>query len=174
MFRSTNNKAKRLIFSLFWSVILSGCQALPMNQHNVIVHDEYVNKGDILPIDSITTIEGDVINTHQIGKRKLIILFATWCDDSKRLLTALNSSLIVDDNSIEIIAISREESAETVVAWRNENNINFSLATDVGRNVYKKFASGGIPRVITVGENNKIIKMNLVEGAQGLEKIVWK
>lgn len=169
-----NNNVARFIFILAVMLGLSACQAPPTKQNNEIVHDEYVNKGDILPINTITTLDGEVINIHQLGKRKLIVLFATWCDDSNRLLTALNTSPLLEDDTIEIVAISREESQKTVIAWRDKHHIKVTLATDVNRAVFKKFASGGIPRVITVGENNKIIAMNLAEIANPLEKIVWK
>ncbi len=103
-----------------------------------------------------------------------MILFATWCSDSNRLLKALNSSPLLGDKSIEIIAIAREESSDTVKAWRDARNIKVPLAVDVDRSIYKKFSSGGIPRIITVGENNKIIAMNLAEGSEQLKHIVWQ
>lgn len=171
---STDKKLARLVVTFFFVGILSACQAMPNKQSNVIVHDEYVSKGDLLPISTLTTIDGEVVDIHRLGKRKVIILFATWCDDSNRLLTALNASSIVNDESIEVIAIAREETRETVKAWRDSHKIKFAVATDLNRNVYKKFASGGIPRVITVGPNNKIIKMNLAEGEEQLNKIVWQ
>ncbi len=47
-------------------------------------------------------------------------------------LKALNQSELLNDDSIEIIAIAREESAETVIAWRDENGIKTPLAADPG------------------------------------------
>jgi peroxiredoxin len=164
----------RLFFTASLLITLSACQALPLNQPEAIVFDEYINTGDILPIENITTIDGEVVNLQQLGKRKLVVLFATWCSDSNRLLKALNSSPLLDDNTIEIIAIAREEDLKTVANWRDKRGIKVSLATDVDRSIYKRFASGGIPRLITVGENNKIIKMNLAEGEEQLNKIVWQ
>jgi thiol-disulfide isomerase/thioredoxin len=154
-------------------VTLSACQALPLNQPHTIVHDEYVNTGDLLPIASITTFVGEVLDLRQLGKRKLVILFATWCHDSNNLFNALNNSALLENNDIKIIAIAREEDIETVTAWRDKRGIKVSLAVDNDRSLYKRFASGGIPRLITVDENNKIIKMNLAEGQQQLEKVFW-
>ena len=174
MIISTNNNGTKLLFTLLFTVVLSACQVLPVNKNVEIVHDEYVSTGDLLPIDNVTTIDGEVINMQQLGKRKLVILFATWCGDSNRLLKQLNTSPLLEDDSVEIIAIAREEDRETVTAWRDEHTIKVKLAVDTGRLIYKNFASGGIPRVITVSESNKIIKMNLAEGEQQLDKIVWK
>ncbi|PKG81719.1 hypothetical protein CXF85_17250 [Colwellia sp. 75C3] len=174
MIQSSASKFKQLCFIVSLVITLSACQALPVNQSNAVVHDEYVNTGDSLPIESITTIDGEVIDLQELGKRKLVILFATWCHDSNNLLNALNSSALLDNDDIEIIAIAREEDTETVTAWRDKRGIKVTLAVDNDRSIYKRFASGGIPRLITIGENNKIIKMNLAEGQQQLDKIVWQ
>jgi hypothetical protein len=173
MIKTSASKFKQLLFIASIALTLSACQALPLNQSNTVVYDEYVNKGDVLPIESITTIDGKIVDFKQPGKRKLVILFATWCHDSNNLLNALNRSALLDNDDIEIIAIAREEDAETVTAWRDKRGIKIKLAVDKDRSTYKRFASGGIPRLITVGENNKIIKMNLAEGENQLEKIIW-
>ncbi|PKH87955.1 TlpA family protein disulfide reductase [Colwellia sp. Bg11-28] len=174
MVKTTESKLKRLFFTVSLAVVLSACQALPLNQSQAIVHDEYVSSGDLLPIEAITTIDGEELDLQQLGKRKLVILFATWCHDSNRLLKALNSSPLLEMEDIEIVAIAREEDLETVTAWRDKRGIKVALAVDNDRSIYRRFASGGIPRLITIGENNKIIKMNLAEGEQQLAKIVWQ
>lgn len=173
MVKSSVSKFKQLCFIVSLLVTVSACQTLPLNQSNTAGHNEYVNTGDLLPIESITTIDGEVLDLQQLGKRKLVILFATWCHDSNNLLNALNSSTLLNNDNIEIIAIAREEDTETVTAWRDKRSIKVALAVDNDRSIYKRFASGGIPRLITINENNKIIKMNLAEGQQQLDKIVW-
>jgi len=127
-----------------------------------------------LPIKPITRLDGVDIDLQRLGKKKLVILFATWCSDSNRLLKALNSSSLLEDDSIEIIAIAREEDADTVRAWRDARNIKVPLAVDVDRSIYRQFATGGIPRIITVAENNKIIVMNLAESSEPLTQIIWQ
>ncbi|MBU2892084.1 TlpA family protein disulfide reductase [Colwellia sp. D2M02] len=136
-------------------------------------YPEFVHSGDILPIREITSLEGKTISLQQVGKKKLVILFASWCSDSNRLLKALNNSPLLADDTIEVIAIAREENKATVKAWQQAHNIKTPLAVDIDRAIYKKFASGGIPRIITVAENNQIIEMNLAEGNEQLSQIVW-
>ena len=174
MVKTSKSTLQRFFFMVSLAITLSACQALPLNQPEAVVHDEYVSSGDLLPIDIITTIDGKELDLQQLGKRKLVILFATWCHDSNRLLKALNESPLLERDDIEIIAIAREEDTETVTAWRDKRGIKVALAVDNDRSIYKRFASGGIPRLITIGENNKIIKMNLAEGEQQLAKIIWQ
>ncbi len=136
-------------------------------------YEEFIGSGDTLPLQAINDVSGKHVNLSNNNKRKLVILFATWCSDSNRLLKALNKSAILQDDSIEIIAIAREEDQEIVTQWRDKHYIIVPLASDEDRAIYKQFASAGIPRIITVGKDNKIIKMNLAEGHDQLQLIQW-
>jgi peroxiredoxin len=136
-------------------------------------YQEFIHTGDALPVSSIVDVNGNTIDLTNGKKRKLVILFATWCSDSNRALKALNLSPLLNDPTLDIIAIAREETNEEVIKWRDEHNIIVPLATDVDRSIYKQFAVGGIPRLITIGKDNKVIKMNLAEGEDQLKLIQW-
>jgi peroxiredoxin len=137
-------------------------------------YEEYVAAGQLLPIESVVDVNGKSVDLSATDKRKLVILFATWCSDSNRALKALNQSELLNDDSIEIIAIAREETTETVIAWRDKHGIKTPLATDPDRSIYKMFAAAGVPRFITVSTDNKVIKMNLAEGENQLSLIEWQ
>ncbi|WP_196139351.1 TlpA disulfide reductase family protein [Aliikangiella sp. G2MR2-5] len=136
-------------------------------------YEEFVKSGEALPIESVITIDGEKVDLANPEKKKLVVLFATWCSDSNRALKALNQSAILNDDSIELVAIAREEKEEVVKAWRDKNGIKVPLAADPDRSIYKKFAAAGIPRLITVAKDGKIIKMNLAEGENQLKLIQW-
>ncbi|TQV85456.1 TlpA family protein disulfide reductase [Aliikangiella coralliicola] len=165
----------KLFFITFSIVVLSACQTTETltDATEKVAYEEFVVSGEKLPLDQITDVNGITVDLGNPDKRKLVVLFATWCSDSNRALKALNQSEILKDDTIEVIAIAREESIETVKAWRDEHGINVPLAADPDRSVYKKFAAAGIPRLITVAKNNQIIKMNLAEGENQLELIDW-
>lgn len=169
---------KRLIGASILSLVVTGCQLNSSSVEDTVVHNtpkypEYVQSGQTLPLTSIVDVDGKVIDLSNQHKQKLVILFATWCSDSNRALKALNESPLLQDENIEIIAIAREETQEQVIKWRNENGIKVPLAVDPDRKIYAQFARGGIPRLITVTKENKVIKMNLAEGENQLNKIVW-
>jgi peroxiredoxin len=118
-------------------------------------------------------VNGQTLDLGSKDKRKLVILFATHCPDSNRALKALNQSELLDDKSIEIVAIAREETVETVIAWRDRHGIRTPLAVDPDRSIFKMFAAAGIPRFVTVSTDNQIIKMSLAEGEDQLGLIEW-
>ena len=136
-------------------------------------YEEFISAGQTLPIRSIVDVNGQTMDLGSKDKRKLVILFATHCPDSNRALKALNQSELLDDKSIEIVAIAREETVETVIAWRDRHGIRTPLAVDPDRSIFKMFAAAGIPRFVTVSTDNQIIKMNLAEGEDQLGLIEW-
>ena len=167
------NTIKLSLITCLW-LTLSACKTTGVLQDESDKYPEYIITGDQLPISTITTIDGVEMNLHRSDKKKLVVLFATWCTDSNRLMKALNNSALLADKSIEIIAIAREEDEATLKAWRDKRGINVALAVDEDRSIYKKFAAGGIPRIISVDEDNVVIKMNLAEGQEQLSQIIWQ
>lgn len=183
--QETKMSLSRLFLMVLATSLMSACQTnkvIPSDKELVATntslekpkYEEFVTAGQALPIQSVVDVNGETVDLTTTDKRKLVILFATWCSDSNRALKALNQSELLNDNSIEIIAIAREETAETVIAWRDKYGIRTPLATDPDRSIYKKFAAAGVPRFITVSTDNKVIKMNLAEGANQLSLIEWQ
>ena len=164
------NKTIKLLIGLIGVGILSACAS---TSHPTVEYLFYKNKGDTLPIRHITDIEGKTINLDNPEKRKLVILFATWCSDSQRALTALNSSELLKDKDLDIIAIAREETNEVVSTFKKERGFTFNMAEDPNREIYSKFANAGIPRFIMVDKNNIIVNHVIAEGENQLDKIRW-
>ncbi len=178
--------ANKLFLLLIASFLTVGCQHMKPAKNGQLTenkgnsdnpqtqYEEFVKKGDSLPIKSIVDVSGNTLSLDNTNKKKLVILFATWCSDSNRALKALNQSHLLNDESIEIIAIAREESDDIVKKWRDKNDIKVPLASDPEREIYQQFAAAGIPRLITVSQDNKIIAMNLAEGENQLQLIQWE
>ncbi|WP_462170543.1 TlpA family protein disulfide reductase [Pseudoalteromonas xiamenensis] len=70
-------------------------------------YETYVAKGDKFKDMTLTSIQGDTVSFDQ-NKKKLIVLFATWCSDSKRTLRELKASPLISDPTLEIIAINEK------------------------------------------------------------------
>ena len=58
----------------------------PVESVQVTKYETYVSAGQQLPLAQLTSINGEMINLQEQGKRKLVILFATWCSDSQRTI----------------------------------------------------------------------------------------
>ncbi|WP_299004109.1 TlpA disulfide reductase family protein [uncultured Shewanella sp.] len=140
-----------------------GEQEKVLNNTETPKYQTYVNAGQIVPVMQFTDIEGLHINLAESNRKKLLILFATWCTDSQRAMKALVESALIDDETIHIIGIGREETPEDLRQFAKTHHLSFALVADTDRNIYKQFANAGIPRFILLDEDNHIVKTLLLE-----------
>ena len=92
------------------------------------------------------------------NQKKLVWLFATWCHDSQRTIKDILASKLAQDNNLQIIGIGRKESNESLVKFKNEYLVSFPLVSDKNETIYKQFANTGVPRLLLLNENNKLVK----------------
>ena len=168
--------SRYITFTLALSLLL-GCASehgVNNTSHSPAVDMAFlVTPGQLMPLTQVTDITGNkrVLNTP--GRRKLVILFATWCPDSQRAMKALQASALINDETLDIVAIAREQKVGDVMSWGAENNIKTPLVADESRDIYRQFAHAGIPRFIMVDEQNLIVGTVLAEGEKQLEQIRW-
>lgn len=160
---------KTITFS-FLLILLSSCAA---KQPKKIEYLSYITAGADFPLAELTDIKGNKLDLSNPNKRKLVILFATWCSDSQRALTALSKSEILNHQDLEVVAIGRQETVESLEKFQEKRGFNYTMVADPKREIYGQFANAGIPRFITVGKDNKIIGHIIAEGENQLDKIVW-
>ncbi|WDE02818.1 TlpA family protein disulfide reductase [Thalassomonas viridans] len=132
-----------------------------------------VEPGQLLPLSRVNDITGEEVALNTPGRKKLVILFATWCSDSQRAMKALHQSPLIRDESLDIVAIAREQESSELASWAAENDIKTTLVADTDRSIYRQFARAGIPRFIMVDEQNRIVDAVLAEGEKQLEHIHW-
>ena len=163
-----------IVFSVI-AALLPGCALLPAPADKTPVVDMafLVKPGQLLPLTRLNDIGGKEVALNTPGRRKLVILFATWCPDSQRAMKALHQSALVQDKSLDIVAIAREQEISEVASWGAENEIKTTLVADTDRSIYRQFAHAGIPRFIMVNEQNRIVGTVLAEGENQLEHIRW-
>lgn len=129
--------------------------------------------GDVQPLQVLTDIRGRSINLQQADQRKLIIFFATWCSDSKRLMQQLQQSPLLEDPKLLIVAIGREETSDALQDFSAKYRFNFPFVADAERKLYTQFTDQGIPRVVLVNEQNIVVKTFLGEIPRAIDEIVW-
>lgn len=166
---------KKIIITITTALLLtSACSNISETAVNATPkYQTYVSLGQELPISDITSIDQQKINLHEKGKRKLVILFATWCSDSQYTIKQLLASPLVQQDKLTIVGIGREENSEILQKFATDYNVNFPLVSDEKREIYAKFANAGIPRLILVDEDNKIVKTLIGEDPTTIEKVTW-
>ena len=113
---------------------------------------EYVKVGDRVPQFSVQTILADsttaTFTTARLTGETVIVLFNTSCGDCRRELPRMNEYYLQHrgDKGFQMVAISREEGAESVAAFWREQGLSIPYSAQTDRRIYNLFASSIIPR----------------------------
>jgi len=133
----------------------------------------YISAGQSFPIEKLVDINGKEVFLNNPYQKKLVLLFATWCHDSQRTIKDILASKLSQDNNLQIIGIGRNESNESLVKFKNEYQVSFPLVSDSNETIYKQFANTGVPRLLLLDENNKLVKALVGEDQRTIDHIIW-
>ena len=129
---------------------------------------EYVKVGDRVPAFSVETVLADgstaTFSTARLTGETVIVLFNTSCGDCQRELPRMNEYYLQHrgDKGFQMVAISREEGAESVAAYWKEQGLSIPYSAQTDRRIYNLFASSIIPRTYFCSADG-IITQILVE-----------
>ncbi len=165
----------RKLIALSLLLTLAGCSHTNSTQPSITKskYETYVSVGQQFPISQLTSTSGDKIDLNTNDKRKLVLLFATWCSDSQRTISQIMQSPLAQQDDLQIVGIGREENTESLEQFANKYRTNFPLVADAERKIYSQFANAGVPRLILLDKNNKIVKTIIGEMPNTIDYIVW-
>ena len=129
---------------------------------------EYVKVGDRVPAFSVETVLADgstaTFSTARLTGETVIVLFNTSCSDCQRELPRMNDYYLqhCGDKGFQMVAISREEGAESVAAYWKEQGLSIPYSAQTDRRIYNLFATSVIPRTYFCSADG-IITQILVE-----------
>lgn len=113
---------------------------------------DIVKVGDRLPSFSVDVVDGDAtyeFSSDRLTGRTVIVLFNTGCSDCQRELPELNDyyQRHRDEPGFQMVAIAREEEAESIAAYWQGNGLSIPYSPQSDRRVFNLFANLTIPRV---------------------------
>ncbi|WP_440054657.1 TlpA family protein disulfide reductase [Pseudoalteromonas sp. T1lg65] len=162
---------KVISLGLLFSVGLTACNATSPVQNDK-GYETYITQGEQFKHTELIDINGNTVN--MTADNKLVILFATWCSDSRRLLTELKSSTLLNNDKLTIVAIGREEDQQKLSEFNNEMQLPIHFVADPDRKIYSTYANKGIPRVIVLNKQNQVLQTLIGEQPDTLQQINWQ
>jgi len=135
--------------------------------------EERLKAGDVMPLTTLMSIDQQQIALTKTGQRKLVIFFATSCHDSQRAFQQIMTSPLVQQTGLQIVGIGRGESEASLRQFAADYQVTFPLVVDADQKMYQQFTNTGVPRIVLVDEDHRIVKSFLGEIPDVLTEIQW-
>lgn len=110
----------------------------------------YVQVGDKVPYFSVDNGSGTLFTSDNFeGKKSLLFLFHTGCEDCQRELPKIDTvwQNIQNQPDIQIITIARQESKTSIDNYWSKEGFFMPFYLDTDRTVFNLFANSTIPRL---------------------------
>lgn len=117
-------------------------------------------------------IDGKPLRLEDSSKPTVLIFFATWCHDSQRLMRQLsgNSRLL---QQARFIAFGRGEHDKSLHKFRQQYHLPIRYIADPNEHYFLQVTNTGMPRVILLDEQQRVVKTFLGEIPDAMAEIVW-
>ena len=120
----------------------------------------YPKAGDRLPEFEVCDNNGEKVSTSMLSKGKtLLVFFNTGCADCRKELPIIED-FHRDNPTVRALAISREESAESIAAYWKSNGFSIPFSAQETRFIYNLFSNTGIPLLVLSSEGTVIKVFN--------------
>lgn len=141
-------KYMTFIFSLILLSLTTGC--ITEEEPEIVS----LSIGDPCPDFSIRLHDGSTISTSDLkGENSVIVFFHTSCKDCRAELPEvqkLYDEILQKNLKINLLCISRAQSAEEIEEYWSENNLTLPFSAQEDRKIYNLFASSIIPRIYII------------------------
>lgn len=118
-----------------------------------------VKVGGVAPSFQITDVDGNEFSSDEVrGKVVLLNFFATWCGQCIQELPHVEEIWKANRHSDEfaLLVIGREETTESVAAFRKQYGFSFPVAADPQCSAYFLFAKKYIPRTFLISRDGEV------------------
>ncbi|MDH6358044.1 TlpA disulfide reductase family protein [Parabacteroides sp. PF5-9] len=124
----------------------------------------YIHTGDKVPSFTVSDGAEGLFNSEEfLGKKSLLVLFSTTCEDCDRELPIVQRvwENLMDDPQYLVVAIARQQSKEVTDTYWNDEKRQFTIPKyiDPDRSIFNLFANSTIPRLYIINEEGIVTWM---------------
>lgn len=130
--------------------------------------------GDMAPPDFGVTLGGDAITLDKYpGKVVVVSFWATWCAYCMKELPALEAlQQVASVHGLEVVAVNTESRLEFRKIERQLRSLTFKMTYDPDKKAAKAYGVSGIPHLVIIGRDGRIVQVYRGYGEESLDHIV--
>lgn len=157
----------RWILACATSIVLAGSAAHAAGLHKIAA-------GDTPPVSLGTNLDGDEIATTQYAGKILVVTFwASWCGPCKRELPMLEGiQRVAGKDKVQVVAINIEDRDTYRKLARGLHSFAVSINHDTGLKASEAYGVHGIPHLILIGRDGKVIAVHRGYSEDGIDAII--
>lgn len=117
-------------------------------------------EGDIAPDFLGRGVDGRVVKVSTyLGKVVVLSFWASWCPPCRKELPVLGNIQKVGKGEIQVIAVNIESDGVFHSAAKILLPLNLLLANDTGERAFGSYGAKGIPHLVLIGRDGRIVKV---------------
>jgi thiol-disulfide isomerase/thioredoxin len=130
--------------------------------------------GDTPPPSLGMNLDGDEIETGQYAGKVLVVTFwASWCAPCKRELPLLEGiQRVAGKDKVQVVAINIEDRDKYRKLARGMKTLTLSINHDYGRKASEAYGVSGIPHLVLIGRDGRIISVHRGYSEEGIDSII--
>jgi len=108
---------------------------------------------------TLETLTGEKItlSTELKTKKVVLIFFTTWCPHCASSVPAANAFYKEYGEKVRVLAIDIQEPKDKVKKFAKKTKMTYAVAVDSTGVIANRYGISGIPTIIAIGKNNKIL-----------------
>ena len=129
--------------------------------------------GDMAPEEFGATLNGEAPKLADYpGKVVIVTFWASWCGYCRKELPVLEGLQRMAKNSVQVIAVNTESREEFRDLARTMRSLTMKLTHDAGGKGSKAYGVNGIPHLVIIGRDGKILDVHRGYGETSLPEIL--
>ena len=165
-YRRAIARALTLLIVLFCS---TGCI---LSHHPSHEESTFVNVGEMAPDFTVELIDGGQRTLSSLrGEVVMLVFFSATCPDCQAQFTEMQRLISEEPPQFRLLAISREETLEETIAFRNQYAFPYEMGIDLDKSIYSLYASMYVPRTFLIDQSGKVVALDVEFNPDVLQSI---
>jgi len=129
--------------------------------------------GDVPPKWLGLNRDGETVEiSQQAGKVQIVTFWASWCGPCKKELPLLEGIQRVAKDRVRVVAVNIEDKNQFRRVAKALESLTLTITSDPGKSAYESYGVNGIPHMVIVGRDGKIVAVNRGYSEDGVEEIL--